>query len=283
MPDSRQDQAAEEIVDHYTKTYDESQRLTDGFGGLERARTEELIRRYLPEEPAVVLDVGGGTGVYAFALAALGHDVHLIDIVPTHIEQAKARAQEPGTPSLAGLRVGDARDLEVDDAFADVMLMHGPLYHLTAREDRRRALTEAARVLKPGGTLLAFAITRYAGALYGLTEGLIYADDYRDMIRREIETGERIIVGVNEYEVDEEPKEDIEEVSEAEQRRQRERLAELREDRDNEAVEDALAGLKDAATSEQNVMPHIIDAVKAYATTGEICNAMRDVFGEYDG
>ena len=191
MPDSRQDQAAEEIVDHYTKTYDESQRLTDGFGGLERARTEELIRRYLPEEPAVVLDVGGGTGVYAFALAALGHDVHLIDIVPTHIEQAKARAQEPGTPSLAGLRVGDARDLEVDDAFADVMLMHGPLYHLTAREDRRRALTEAARVLKPGGTLLAFAITRYAGALYGLTEGLIYADDYRDMIRREIETGER--------------------------------------------------------------------------------------------
>jgi methylmalonyl-CoA mutase N-terminal domain/subunit len=101
--------------------------------------------------------------------------------------------------------------------------------------------------------------------------------------QREIETGERIIVGVNEYEVDEEPKEDIEEVSEAEQRRQRERLAELREDRDNEAVEDALAGLKDAAASDQNVMPHIIDAVKAYATTGEICNAMRDVFGEYDG
>ncbi len=101
--------------------------------------------------------------------------------------------------------------------------------------------------------------------------------------QREIETGERIVVGVNEFEVDEEPTEDIEEVSEAEQRRQRERVAQVRDDRDSEAVEDALAALKDAAESEQNVMPHIIDAVKAYATTGEICNALRDVFGEYHG
>ena len=101
--------------------------------------------------------------------------------------------------------------------------------------------------------------------------------------QREIDSGERIIVGVNEYEVDEDPKEDIEEVSEAEQREQRERVQELRETRDDEAVEDALAGLKDAAESGTNVMPHIIDAVKAYATTGEICDAMRDVFGEYQG
>ncbi len=101
--------------------------------------------------------------------------------------------------------------------------------------------------------------------------------------QREIETGDRIIVGVNEFEVDEEPKEDIEEVSEAEQRKQRERVDEIRETRDNEAVEDALAALKDAAESDRNVMPYIIDAVKLYATTGEICNALRDVFGEYHG
>jgi ubiquinone/menaquinone biosynthesis C-methylase UbiE len=191
MPSRAKDQAAEEIVNHYTETYDESQRLTDGFGNLERARTEELIRRYLPDDRAVVVDVGGATGIYAFALAALGHDVHLIDIVPKHIEQAKARAQEPDSPSLASMRVGDARSLDVDDNFADVMLMHGPLYHLTDRADRNRALAEAFRVLKPGGTLLAFAITRYAGAIYGITKGLIYADDYREMIRREVESGER--------------------------------------------------------------------------------------------
>ena len=101
--------------------------------------------------------------------------------------------------------------------------------------------------------------------------------------QREIETGERIIVGVNEFEVDEEPREDIEEVSEAEQRKQRERLEQLRESRDNDAVEDCLAALRAAAEGDENVMPYIVDAVKAYATTGEICNAMRDVFGEYQG
>ena len=99
--------------------------------------------------------------------------------------------------------------------------------------------------------------------------------------QREIETGERVIVGVNEYTVDEDPEEDIEEVSEAEQRRQRERVQALREERDDEAVEAALGALRDAADGDDNLMPYIVDAVKAYATTGEICDAMRDVFGEY--
>ena len=99
--------------------------------------------------------------------------------------------------------------------------------------------------------------------------------------QREIETGERVIVGVNEYTVDEDPKEDIEEVSEAEQRRQRERVQRLREERDGEAVEAALGALRDAAEGDENLMPHIVDAVKVYATTGEICDAMREVFGEY--
>ncbi|PSP81339.1 methylmalonyl-CoA mutase [Halobacteriales archaeon QS_4_69_225] len=99
--------------------------------------------------------------------------------------------------------------------------------------------------------------------------------------QREIETGERVIVGVNEYTVDEDPEEDIEEVSEAEQRQQRERVQALREERDDEAVEAALGALRDAADGDDNLMPYIVDAVKAYATTGEICDAMRDVFGEY--
>jgi len=101
--------------------------------------------------------------------------------------------------------------------------------------------------------------------------------------QREVETGDRIIVGVNEFEVDEDPEDDIEEVSEDEQRRQREQLRELRESRDDEAVEAALAALRDAAEGERNVMPYIVDAVKAYATTGEVSDAMRDVFGEYQG
>ncbi|PSP50380.1 methylmalonyl-CoA mutase [Halobacteriales archaeon QH_1_68_42] len=100
--------------------------------------------------------------------------------------------------------------------------------------------------------------------------------------QREIDEGERVIVGVNEFTVEEDGQAaDIEEVSEEQERRQIERLESVRQERDDEAVDAALAALREAAAGEENVMPYIVDAVKAYATTGEICDALRDVFGEY--
>jgi methylmalonyl-CoA mutase, N-terminal domain len=101
--------------------------------------------------------------------------------------------------------------------------------------------------------------------------------------QREIDDGERTIVGVNDFEVDEDPEVDIEEVTEAEQERQIDRLETVREERDDAAVEETLEAIGEAAASEANMMPYLIDAVKAYATVGEICDAMRDVFGEYQG
>ena len=101
--------------------------------------------------------------------------------------------------------------------------------------------------------------------------------------QREVDEGERIIVGVNEHEVDEEPEVDIEEVTEAEQESQIDRLETVREERDDDAVEECLTAIREAAEGEENVMPYLIDAVKAYATVGEICDAMREVFGEYQG
>ncbi|MBX0293644.1 acyl-CoA mutase large subunit family protein [Haloarcula nitratireducens] len=99
--------------------------------------------------------------------------------------------------------------------------------------------------------------------------------------QQEQEAGERIIVGVNEFEVEEEGEQDIEEVDEALEATQQENVAAVRDDRDEEAVEDALNALRTAAEGEENLMPYIIDAVKTYATTGEICDVLRDVFGEY--
>ena len=100
--------------------------------------------------------------------------------------------------------------------------------------------------------------------------------------QREVEEGERVIVGVNEFTVEEDGQAaDIEEVAEEQERRQVERLESVREERDDEAVEAALAALGEAAAREENLMPYIVDAVKACATTGEICDALRDVFGEY--
>jgi methylmalonyl-CoA mutase, N-terminal domain len=99
--------------------------------------------------------------------------------------------------------------------------------------------------------------------------------------QREIEEGERVIVGVNEYRVDEEPEMEIEEVTEEDQQRQIDGLETVRAQRDDEAVESALAALEEAARGQENVMPHILDAVKAEATIGEICDVLREVFGEY--
>jgi methylmalonyl-CoA mutase N-terminal domain/subunit len=99
--------------------------------------------------------------------------------------------------------------------------------------------------------------------------------------QREQEAGERVIVGVNEFEVEEEGDQDIEEVDEAVEAAQQESVAEVRAERDDAAVEEALSALRDAAEGDANLMPSIVDAVKVYATTGEICDVLRDVFGEY--
>jgi methylmalonyl-CoA mutase N-terminal domain/subunit len=99
--------------------------------------------------------------------------------------------------------------------------------------------------------------------------------------QQEIEAGERIIVGVNEFEVDEEPEMDLEEVDPDQEQNQRDRLNGVKAERDDDAVDDALAGLREAAQGSDNVMPHIIDAVKAYATVQEISDVLRDEFGEY--
>jgi len=99
--------------------------------------------------------------------------------------------------------------------------------------------------------------------------------------QREVENGDRVIVGVNEYRVDEEPTVDLEEVTPEEQQAQRERVRQIRAERDDEAVEAALAGLREAARGEDNLVAHVVDAVKAYATVEEICDVLREVFGEY--
>jgi len=99
--------------------------------------------------------------------------------------------------------------------------------------------------------------------------------------QREQEAGERIIVGVNEFEVEKEGEQDIEEVDEAVEAAQQESVAEVREERDDDAVEARLDALREATQGEANLMPYIVAAVKAYATTGEVCDVLRDVFGEY--
>lgn len=182
-------QIATDFAAHYNQGR-EHDRLLSGTGRLEYARTQELLRRFLPTAPARILDIGGGTGVYAFWLASLGYTVHLMDAMPIHIEQARNIAAQPRTPVLASLSVGDACDLAFDDESADAVLLLGPLYHLTERVDRVRALQEAYRVLRPGGVVCAVGISRFASTLDGLMGGLLHDPEFERIVTRDLATGQ---------------------------------------------------------------------------------------------
>lgn len=128
---------------------------------LEYAISLRALRDTL-QPAARVLDVGGGTGQYAVALAAAGHAVTLIDLSPRLLERARAHAQDRKI-QLAAVHEGNAVDLSrFDTASFDAVLLMGPLYHLPHESDRLQALREAHRVLTHGGSLIASFLTRYA-------------------------------------------------------------------------------------------------------------------------
>ncbi len=176
-----------EILDHYLEAH-ESMRLAR-VHNLERLRTQAILARHLPAPPAVILDVGGASGVYAFPLAAQGYEVHLIDPVELHLEQARACSAESGV-SLASIAAGDARRLKEASQFADAVLLLGPLYHLTEAADRQQALREAHRVLKPGGVLIAAAISRFASLLDGLVRGFLRDPEFRKIVAADLASGQ---------------------------------------------------------------------------------------------
>lgn len=143
----------------------EFDRLDQGSFKLEKKRTQQIISRYLKRKKMKILDAGGASGTYSFWLAGLGHEVHLLDLSPANIREAVRRScslkRKP-----ASITVGDACRLPFDDKFFDIVLLMGPLYHITERKLRQKALKEAKRVLKKSGVLLAAAISRHS-ALFG--------------------------------------------------------------------------------------------------------------------
>lgn len=168
-----------EIVEHY-ETEDEHLRLTTPKGRIELLRTQRILRSVLPPS-GHVLDVGGGTGVYAAWLAGLGYEVDVVDATPKHVAQCRAQ----------GLRaeVGDARALDRADASSDAVLLLGPLYHLQDRADRVIALREAHRVLRPGGVVGAAVISRFAGWLDGLLRAVPVLQQHRSIVEQELADG----------------------------------------------------------------------------------------------
>lgn len=190
MPDEQNAYHLPSNIQSYYKRFDEAERLDRLEGEIEKLRTRELMRRYLPLPPAVILDVGGGSGVHAFWLAEQGYQVHLIDAVPRHIEQAEEPARKLKSNPLASIKLGDARKLDHEDNSADGVLLFGPLYHLTDRQERLRALIEALRVLRPGGVVMAAAITRFASTIAALLRGLIADPIFAPIYEKDLRDGQ---------------------------------------------------------------------------------------------
>ena len=122
------------------------------------------------------------------------------------------------------------------------------------------------------------------GAVVAIEKGYIQREiqDSAYKWQMEVEKKERIIVGVNKYQIKEKPPEGLLRVDAAVGEFQKGKLAKMKAARDNAAVADKLAALEAACKDESvNLMPVILEAVKAYATLGEVCGVMRKVFGEY--
>ncbi|MFW5656996.1 MAG: class I SAM-dependent methyltransferase [Bacteroidota bacterium] len=174
---------SDKILDFYNQSSEED-RLGQGLGPFEFERNKDLIERYLPEPGAMIADIGGGTGKYAAWLASQGHQVVLVDPVEKHISQAQKRAKRAGQKFDALL--GEARNLDIPDGSVDLVILHGPLYHLQDYDDRMKALSEASRILKPEGTVLGFAINYTASTFVALLQGVLHEPHILNMCRSEL-------------------------------------------------------------------------------------------------
>lgn len=180
----------EDVIAFYERG-SERQRLSSDRGEMEWIRTRDILTRHLPPSPATIFDIGGGPGAYAFWLAGEGYRVHLIDPVPLHIDQARKQANDTGQ-HLSEIAEGNALHLALPSEASHVVLLLGPLYHLLERDDHLLALSEAYRVLKPGGSIFAAAISRYASLLNALSSAALGHERFREAVRGDLATGQHL-------------------------------------------------------------------------------------------
>ncbi len=140
----------------------EKDRLRSGIGLLEFERTKEILLEKLPKPPAVIYDIGGAYGEYAWWLTSLGYEVHLFDLSETNILLSRDLKVEYPDFELKSAEVADARGIPRPDKSADVVLLMGPLYSITEYEERIAAITESYRLLKDDGLLFSAALTPYS-------------------------------------------------------------------------------------------------------------------------
>ena len=192
-----------EKVKNYYRHFDEKNRLrNDNSGKLEFLMTMRILEKNLPPvqvtenpEGAVaagaagvdpvdgvsILDLGGGAGVYSFPLAKKGYKVWLADLSETLLAQANKQKKEEAVQNLISCDQVNATDLSCykDQSF-DVVLLFGPLYHLTEKAEREKCISEVSRVLKKGGKIFASFIPHLSGSI-ALVQRFCWSPDQVDI------------------------------------------------------------------------------------------------------
>lgn len=175
-----------EKVKNYYKNFDEKNRLrNDNSGKLEFLMTMGILEKNLPAvtdgTDISVLDLGGGAGVYSFPLAKKGYKLTLADLSETLLEQARKQKEEDKIENLISCDQVNATDLSCykDNSF-DIVLLFGPLYHLTEKSERGKCVGEIRRVLKTGGKVFASFIPHLSGSI-ALVQRFCWSPDQVDI------------------------------------------------------------------------------------------------------
>jgi len=160
-----------------------------------------------------------------------------------------------------------------ESGVADMIDPFGGAYAVEALTDEieRKSMEYIEKIEAMGGAIKAIES--------GYIQGEIGESAYQ--YQKEIEAKKRIIVGLNQFQMEEEPLRDILRIKPGVEQYQKEKLARVKKERNNTKVKETLAVLKKAAQGTDNVVPPILEAVKVYATLGEISDTLREVFGEY--
>jgi S-adenosylmethionine-dependent methyltransferase len=152
----------------------------------------EITKRHIDQvihPKSRILDIGGGPGKYSFHYAALGHKVTLIDLAESNIEYARNKQHELNI-YLESLRVGDATSLkDIEDDSFDIIFCMGPLYHLIAESDRKKAVNECKRIVKKNGSIIFSFITIMAQTISVIKRYPLFIKNWERALSKGIEKG----------------------------------------------------------------------------------------------
>ncbi|MGI1691108.1 acyl-CoA mutase large subunit family protein [Thermoanaerobacter uzonensis] len=177
------------------------------------------------------------------------------------------------TEESARIALRTQQIIAYESGVADVVDPLAGSYYVESLTDEieKRAMEYIEKIDKMGGATVAIE--------NGYMQREIQNSAYN--YQKEVESKNKIVVGVNMFQIEEEPPKNLLKVDPRVEELQKQKLERLRKERDNQRVQKTLRDLKKACEGTDNLMPYILEAVKAYATLGEICGGMREVFGEY--